>query len=168
LSEDGSRIVSLPATTTSVPLHQPMPHPANRPLLADVRNELRSLGGELREAIAARCELARLEIASDLLSAKRLAVAWIVALVMALTSLPLVAVWMAEVLSELTGIPRGGWLLGFAACLLLAAGVGGYLAWRRFHRNFLGLRETLEELREDMLWLQEHSGTADKTRDDKR
>ena len=52
--------------------------------------------------------------------------------------------------------------------LLLAAGVGGYLAWCRFHRNFLGLRETMEELREDMLWLQEHRGTADKTGDDKR
>ena len=145
-----------------------MPDSANRPLLADVRNELRSLGGELREAIAARCELARLEIASDLLSAKRLAVAWAVALVMALTSLPLVAVWMAEVLEGLTDIPRGGWLLGFASCLLLVSVVVADLAWRRFHRNFLGLRETMEELREDMLWLQEHWGTTDKTRDDKR
>ena len=118
----------------------------------------------LREMAAARLELARLEIAADLLSAKRLAVAWLVALVMALTSLPLVAVWLAEVLGELTGIPRGGWLLGFAACLLLAAGVGGYLAWRRFRRNFLGLRETLEELREDVLWLKEKSGSGNAER----
>ena len=129
-----------------------------QPLLADVRQELGSLGAELREMAAARVELAQLEIASDLLSAKRLAVAWLLATGMALTSLPRVAVWMAEGLSELTPIPRGGWLLGFAGCLFLAAGIGGYLAWRRFRRNFLGLRETLEELREDILWLKEKSG----------
>ena len=129
-----------------------------QPLLADVRKELGSLAAELREMAAARLELARLEIASDLLSAKRLAVAWLVALVMAFTALPLVAVWMAEVLSGLTSIPRGGWLLGFAGCLFLLSGIGGYLAWRRFRRNFLGLRETLEELREDVLWLKEKGG----------
>ena len=131
---------------------------SSKPLLADVREELGSLGAELREMAAARLELARLEIASDLLSAKRLAVAWLVALVMAFTALPLVAVWMAEVLNDLTGIPRGGWLLGFAGCLFLVSGIGGYLAWRRFRRNFLGLRETLEELREDVLWLTEKGG----------
>ena len=99
-----------------------------QPLLADVRQELGSLGIELREMVSARLELARLEMSADLLSAKRLAVAWLVAAVMALTSLPLVAVWMAEVLGELTRIPRGGWLLGFAGCLFLASGIGGYLA----------------------------------------
>jgi hypothetical protein len=36
--------------------------------------------------------------------------------------------------------------------------LGGSLAWRRFRRNFIGLRETLEELREDVLWLKEKSG----------
>jgi len=126
-----------------------------RPLLADVRAELGALGAELRETALARWELARLEIESDLLSAKRLAVAWLVAAVAALTSLPLIAVWMADVLAELTATPRGAWLLGFAAALLLLSGLGGYLAWRRFRRNFIGLRETLEELREDVLWLKE-------------
>ncbi len=133
---------------------------SNKPLLADVREELGSLGAELREMAAARLELARLEIAADLLSAKRLVVACVVVAVMFLTALPLVAVWLAEVLSELTRIPRGGWLLGFAACLFLASGIGDYVAWRRFRRNFLGLRETLEELREDVLWLTEKSETG--------
>jgi hypothetical protein len=138
---------------------------SSKPLLADVRNELGSLGAELREMAAARLELARLEIVSDLLSAKRLAATWIVAAVMVLTALPLVAVWVAEVLSELTGIPRGGWLLGFAGCLFLFAGIGGHLAWRRFRRNFLGLRETLEELREDLLWLKEKSDKGPEERE---
>jgi uncharacterized membrane protein YqjE len=137
-----------------------MSNSTKQPLLADVREELGSLGAELREMASARLELARLEIAADLLSVKRLAAAWLVVAVMALTSLSLLAVWLAEVLSELTRIPRGGWLLGFAACLFLASGIGGYLAWRRFRRNFLGLRETLEELREDALWLREKSGSG--------
>ena len=132
-----------------------MNNPTDRPLLADVREEFGSLGGELREMAAARWELARLEIESDLRSARRLAVAWLAALVMLLTSLPLVAVWLAGVLAGLTGTGAGSWLLGFAAALLLLSIAGGYLAWRRFRRNFLGLRETLEELREDVLWLRE-------------
>jgi uncharacterized membrane protein YqjE len=138
---------------------------SSKPLLADVREELGSLGVELREMAAARLELARLEIAADLLSAKRLTVAWAVALVMLLTSLPLVAVWMADVLSEWTGVARGAFLLGFAGCLLLASGVGGHLAWRRFRRNFVGLRETLEELQEDLLWLKEKTGASDAEQD---
>jgi uncharacterized membrane protein YqjE len=143
-----------------------MNNSTQQPLLADLRAGIAALGGELREMVSARLELAQLEIQSDLLSAKRLAVAWLVAVVMSLTALPLVAVWMAEVLAEQTGIARGGWLLGFAAALLFLAGLGGYLAWRRFCRNFLGLRETLEELHEDVLWLKEKgadapAGTAD-------
>jgi hypothetical protein len=135
-----------------------MNHSPERPLLADVRAQLAALGGELREMAAAQWELARLEIAADLAASRRLAVVWIVAAVMSLTSLPLVAVWMADVLAELTGTARGGWLLGFAAALLFTSGLGGWLAWRRFRRNFVGLRETLEELREDVLWLKEGAG----------
>ena len=96
-----------------------MNNSTQQPLLADVRAELGALGAELRETASARWELARLEVEADLFSAKRLAVAWLVALVMSLTSLPLIAVWMADVLAELTATARGGWLLGFAAALLL-------------------------------------------------
>jgi uncharacterized membrane protein YqjE len=137
---------------------RPMNHTTQQPLLADVRKELGALGVELREMASARWELARLEIASDLNTAKRLAVAWLVAVVMLLTALPLLASGLAEALDGWQGIPRGAWLLAFAAVLLFLAGLGGYLAWRRFRRNFIGLRETLEELREDVLWLKEKSG----------
>ena len=132
-----------------------MPNSTERPLLADVRAELGALGGELREMASARWELARLEVESDLRSARRLAVAWLVALVMGLTSLPLAAVCLANALDRCANISSNGWLSIFAAGLLLASTLGGYLAWRRFRRNFLGLRETLEELREDVLWLKE-------------
>ena len=74
---------------------------------------------------------------------------------MVLTSLPLVFVLLADVLAGCCDIPRFGWLLIFVAGLLTAAGAGSLLAWRRFRRSFVGLAETLEECREDLLWLRE-------------
>lgn len=138
-----------------------MQDPTDRPLLADIRAEFGALGGELREMAAARWELARLELQSDLLAAKRLAVAWLMAAVMALTALPLAAVSLAETLDGCFDITRGGWLSLFAGVLLFLALAGGYLAWRRFRRRFVGLQETLEELREDLLWLRERKAGSD-------
>lgn len=129
--------------------------PADRPLLSELRAELGSMTSELREMAMARWELARLEIEADLLSTKRLVTAWLVAAIMALTSLPLLAVALAETLDGCCDIARRDWLWIFAAGLLILALAGGYLAWRRFRRRFVGLEETLEELREDIVWLRE-------------
>ena len=126
-----------------------------RPLLADLHAELNAVGGELREMVAARWELARLELESDLRSAKQLAIAWLVALLMVITSLPLAAVCLADALDGCGQIGRGGWLLIFAGGLWIAALAGGVLAWRRFRHRFIGLQETLDELREDLVWLRE-------------
>ncbi len=51
--------------------------------------------------------------------------------------------------------PCAGWLLIFGAGLLLSAVASALLAWRRFCRRLVGLQETLEELREDLIWLRE-------------
>jgi hypothetical protein len=131
-----------------------------RPLLADIRAELGALGGELREMAAARWDLARLELQSDLLLARRLAIAWVAAAIMALTALPLAAAWLAELLDGCGHIPRGGWLLIFAGGLLILALLVCYFSWHRFRRQFTGLEETLEELREDILWLKEKGGVV--------
>ena len=137
-----------------------MRDPAERPLFADLRAELGFLGGELREMATARWELARLELQADLQGMKRLAIAWFVAVILTLTALPLLAVGVAELLDGCCGISRAEWLLIAAGSLLALALVGGYLAWRCFRRRFVGLRETLEELREDMLWFRETDGRA--------
>ena len=60
---------------------------------------------------------------------------------------------LADLLDGVGHIARAGWLAIFAGGLVTAAILGGYCAWRRFCRRFVGLRETLEEIREDMLWL---------------
>jgi hypothetical protein len=131
--------------------------PATRPLLADLREGLADLGGELREMAGARWELARLELDSDLQSFQRLVIAWLIAAVMALTALPLLAVCLADCLAGWAQIGRGGWLLILAGIFLLLSAAIACLAWRRFRRRFLGLRETIEELREDLAWLRETS-----------
>jgi uncharacterized membrane protein YqjE len=132
-----------------------MNDPANRPLLADIRRELDALVAGLREMAAARWELARLELKADIRAVKRLAVVCLVAAVMALTALPLLAVCLADLLDGCGNIVRAGWLLIFGAGLLLAAAAVVPFAVGRFRRRFLGLQETLEELREDLLWLRE-------------
>lgn len=138
-----------------------MKDPVDRPLLSDIRAELGAMAGEFREMAAARWELARLELEADLLSAKRLAITWLAAAVLALTALPLLAVSLAEKLDGCCDISRRDWLWIFAAGLLILALGSGYLAWRRFRRRFVGLEETLEELREDIVWLREKGRPRD-------
>jgi MFS family permease len=86
---------------------------------------------------------------------RRLAVALAVAGVMALTALPLLAAWLAEALDGRLGICRGGWL-GIFGLALAAGGLAvALLAWWSFRRHFGAMAETLEECREDLVWLRE-------------
>ena len=109
--------------------------------------------------LAARWELARLEMAADGRAFRVLVLALLAALLMLLTALPLLAVYFAELLDGVGGLPRSDWLLLFALALVAFALAGGYLAYRRFRRRVIGLQETLEELREDLVWLQGEGGT---------
>ncbi len=127
----------------------------DRPLLADLKAELRALTADASEMLRLRWELARLEIQADLSHLKRLAVIWTAAAIMALTSLPLLAVFAAESLDGRLGIARRGWLLIFALTLLFTACVCFYLGRAWFRRRFVGLKQTLEELREDVEWIRE-------------
>jgi len=86
-----------------------------------------------------------------------------VAVIMGLTALPLLAVSLAETLDGCGHIARRDWLWIFGAGLLILALGSGYLAWRRFRRRFVGLEETLEELREDIVWLREKGRKKDET-----
>jgi len=141
----------------------------NRPMLTRLRDELGSLGGEVAESLKLRLELAQLELADDYRAGKRLAFVLLASLVMLLTSLPLLAAALAEVLAGV-GLGRAGWLLVFGLVLIVVAISGSLLAWRRFHRNMVGLQETREELREDILWLREwtaaHGQGSANTHDD--
>jgi len=136
----------------------------DRPLFADAKHQVARLGAELRRMAGLRWQLARLETEEAFRSARRLAVVLAIVAIMALTALPILVVWGAEFLGEVTRFPRAGWLLCFALTLLTTGALGGWLAWRRFRRQFVGLEETLEELREDLVWLQEWTGRDEDTR----
>lgn len=126
-----------------------------RPLLADLQGDAALLASDLREMFRLRWQLARLELEADAAALKRLVIRASLATVMGLTALPLVGVWAAEMLARWSAIPRTTWLAGFAAVLVLLSLAVGWLAWRRFRREWLALAETLAELREDLVWLDE-------------
>jgi protein-S-isoprenylcysteine O-methyltransferase Ste14 len=126
--------------------------------LADLKDQLGLLGADLREMAALRWQLARLEFEADLRAVKRLAATMLAAAVMALSALPLLAVWAAQLLDRRLGIRFAGWLLLFGLGLLLGGAAAGYLAWRRFRARFTAMEQTREELREDLVWLREWAG----------
>ena len=133
----------------------------HRPLLADLKAELSGLTADVTEMLQLRWELARLEIQADVAHVKRLAVILGAAAVMALTSLPLLLSFAAETLDGRLGIARCEWLLIFALALLCTAGVCSYFGRVWFRRRFTGLKQTLEEFREDLEWLKEGRKTKD-------
>jgi len=137
-----------------------MPEP-DRPLLAELRDEIASLVAELREMLILRWQLARLELRTDLGSILRLAAVLVLVLLMALTALPLLAVSLAALLDGCLGLSAAGWLAAFGFGLLAVGGLAGYAAWRRFRNRFIGLEQTLEELQEDAVWVREWQGRDD-------
>jgi hypothetical protein len=128
---------------------------SDRPLLADLKIEVTSLVGEMREMVVLRYELLRQEALSDLQNTRRLLIVTAISGMLVLSALPLVVVAFADVLNGVWGLARWAWLVIFAGIFLLAAVLAVVFAWRRFRRRFVGLRETLEELQEDWVWLQE-------------
>lgn len=127
----------------------------DRPALAELRAELTRLGGDVQEMIALRWQLAALELRTAMNQLRKLAVALAIAFTMGLTALPLVAVYLAEVLDGCLGVSRHAWLLFLALGLLLFAFLIGLFAYRLFRRRFVGLEESWEELQEDLVWLRE-------------
>jgi hypothetical protein len=126
-----------------------------RPLLADLQDQLGAVATDLGAMLALRWDLARSELRAGTRSVKRLALAATVSGVMAMVALPLLLTSLCESLDGRLGIARGGWLWIFALTLLAGAATVALLAWRRFRRHFTGLAETLEECREDVVWLRE-------------
>ena len=81
---------------------------------------------------------------------------------MLLAAIPLLAVALAEQLAGVGGVAKIGWLAILAGALALAGAAVAWWAWRRFRREFKGLEQSLEELREDLAWIQEQlSGRAE-------
>jgi len=133
----------------------------DRPLFADAQAELARLAADLRRMAGLRWQLARLELDASARRIARLAILLAAASVMVFTSLPILVVAGACLLPEAVR-PYFLWAIGGA---LLCGGVlglvAGWRAWRRFRKERFGLEETLEELREDLVWIEEWIGRGD-------
>ncbi len=132
------------------------------PILGALRAEFGRLSSDVQEMFALRWQLASLELHTALDQFKRLAIALAIAAVLGLTALPLVAVCAAEQLDGSLGLSRQAWLLFLALTLLTLSLLIGTLAWRSFRRRFVGLQETLEELREDWVWVRDWTQSEEK------
>lgn len=129
-----------------------------RPLLAEVKDEIGSLAADLAEMAVLRWKLAKTEFGTDLRAISRLAVALLLVAVMVFSAVPILLVAASGLLSGWLGIPQIAWLLIFGLGLFAGGAATGWLAWCRFRRRFAGMEETLEELREDVVWLREWVG----------
>lgn len=124
------------------------------PLLDGAKRELAGLGDDLREMAELRWQLALLEFHAALAQVKRLAVVGGIAAVAGLTSLAVLVVYAADMLGGVW-ISRTAWLLTFGLSLLAISILSVWLAVRHFRHEFAFMEETLEELREDLVWLEE-------------
>jgi protein-S-isoprenylcysteine O-methyltransferase Ste14 len=123
-------------------------------LLGELKHQIGSLQADLRQMLLLRWQLVRIEVQAAVGQIKRLGVALLIFGVMLLSSLPILAVAAAQSLHG-HGLSFAQWLLIFGLGLLLGGAAGGYLAWRGFRRRFMGIEQTLEELREDGVWLRQ-------------
>jgi uncharacterized membrane protein YqjE len=126
--------------------------------LAEVGRQLGQLAADVKEMVALRWKLARLELCEAAGSMRRLAVALAVASVLTTAGLAALVVAWAESLDRHLGMSREAWLTVFGLGLLGLGILSGSLAWWTFRRRFTALEETFEEIREDLIWLSEWTG----------
>jgi hypothetical protein len=133
---------------------------------AEVGRQLGRLLADVREMLALRWKLARLELCEALGSMRRLAVALAVAAALTTAGLSALVVAWAESLDRHLGMSREAWLTAFGLGLLGLGILLGALAWWTFRRRFTALEETFEEIREDLIWLSEWIGRPPSETDD--
>ncbi len=127
-------------------------------LLAGLQAEVSRMWADGRRMVTSRWELVQLELVAAANSIRRLLLILIPAALVTVLSLPLFVVALATALDGRLGLPSWGWLLIFGLTFVVSAFTAVMLAYRRFRRDFRGLEETIEELREDMAWLREWTG----------
>jgi uncharacterized membrane protein YqjE len=118
--------------------------------------EARQLADNAVEMLELRRELAQLELQHDARVGKRLAIVGGVGAVLIVTAWPLLLSSLAHGLSKWTQLHSPAiWML-IVGGLSLFLGVGiSWAAYQRFRADFTGLKCTLAELNEDLVWLRE-------------
>ena len=121
---------------------------------------------DAREFADARYQLAQLEVQQSVGAIKRVVIGSAAAGVMALVALPTMLVLLAELLATWTTWEPEIWLAILGCGLLVSAAAVFVMSRRRFQREFVGLQDTLAELKEDVVWLRELAGGSQKAEED--
>lgn len=133
-------------------------------LFSGIAAQFGRLRQDLGEMLAARFELAQLEATEVVRQTARCGIVLVASAILLLSCLPIAVATLA--LAGATYFEQSpiAWLAGSVLLLVGIAALIGWLAVRNYRRNFTGLRDTLAELREDLVWLREWSGQADQTK----
>jgi uncharacterized membrane protein YqjE len=131
--------------------------------------DVRQLLANLNEMAGARRELAELEIRADVAASKRLVWQAGMGAVLVLTGLPVLVVFLAQVLHAWRPVGTSSinaWGPILAGSLMLVGLIFIWAGYRRFRREFSGLRQSMAEFREDVQWLREWTGVRDQPREE--
>jgi uncharacterized membrane protein YqjE len=135
-----------------------MPEQSDTPMPDEHQPARRAASAALADVIemaSLRWQLAESELRGDLAAVRRLGLLGGLGMLAAISALPVLTVVLAGQVDAVLANPFP-WASLSAGCLLLAGGsLTAWWGWRRFRREFLGLRESLEECREDLMWLRE-------------
>jgi hypothetical protein len=119
------------------------------------KQELGGLRKDVLRMLELRWALARTELRRSLAATQRL-LAWLIAsAALLLAVVPLLGVVAAEKLAGRWQISKLGWLAILAGAFFAVGALIAWLAWRQFRRRYHGLEQSLEELREDAVWMQD-------------
>ena len=127
-----------------------------RPFLGELQKELSGMADEAAQLASLRWRLAEIELRESAETTRRFAIWAMVCAVLVLSSLPVFVIALSAWL-----LPSLAWAWISGLILALLGLAAGWFAWRRFRRDFHGLEQSLEELREDLAWVKEWSGKAE-------
>ncbi len=119
------------------------------------KQRVRLFAVELREAVNLRRELATLEIEHDRQLLRRGIIVGGIGAIMAVVGLPLLLQGTAQWLATMTRLSVTTWTLIFGTLLLVPGTLLLVRTIRRSRSSFCGLRSTLPELNEDMVWFRD-------------
>jgi uncharacterized membrane protein YqjE len=120
--------------------------------LENVQQQLNRLTGDVHALVRARMELARVEGQAAWMTAQRMMVGTVLALVLVLVSLPLFLVALGQGLSRALGGNAIAWWVALGLLCVSLAAILAYRVWKRFQQEFAGFEQSLEELQADAAW----------------
>ena len=131
----------------------------DEPLFSPLKRQMAGISAEAKAMLAARAELLGLELSAARSSVVRLVVAVLLGCLILLVALPMATVAFSQQLARWFSLDPLAVLWVFTLMMFVGGTGLIYGSWRRFRREFHGVEDSIAELREDLMWMQEWLGT---------